>query len=496
MRELRRALWLLTLLLVLSLGSGTSGGCAPDQMLILVTVQGLGADASALQADVLFSGTASTQRFVVKDNLRQFALSLPNRDDQRGSLRIDVAALSAEGCKAGAGSVTVDTTSGEVSYDAEVVIQSPGGVQCTLSIAVAGGGTLNVSDGAKTQMCSGQCELDFVRGTLVTLSVAPMPQFLAETWSQECSGRLVSPCQLSMTMPRAAGAKFSQILCRDDKWCTYPSPMAEVTLRGVWGSGPSNVWAVGDRGLILHWDGINWSVASSGTVNDLHAVWGSGSSDIFAVGKSGTCLRWNGAQWKSINPSTTENLNSAWGASAGDVWAAGTKGTLYHFTNGTWSPGTVGTQNLNGVFGFAKNDIWAVGNSGTAFHYDGTTWSAKNTGLSTTINLNGVWGSASGNVLAVGDQDTVVHWSSSIWLPIPGPSGYNLRSIWGSSATNIWTVGSSAGSPEEGGLLFSDGGSWEEWPPAPAVPLRSIWGSSETEAWAVGDTGLIMRYAP
>jgi hypothetical protein len=41
--------------------------------------------------------------------------------------------------------------------------------------------------------------------------------------------------------------------------------------RGVLGSGPSDVWAVGDGGTIVHWDGLSWSLVPSGAgVNDTH----------------------------------------------------------------------------------------------------------------------------------------------------------------------------------------------------------------------------------
>ena len=54
--------------------------------------------------------------------------------------------------------------------------------------------------------------------------------------------------------------------------------------RSVWGSGASDVWAVGDSGTILHWDGSAWTSASSGTTFALFGVWGSGANDVWAVG--------------------------------------------------------------------------------------------------------------------------------------------------------------------------------------------------------------------
>ncbi len=31
-------------------------------------------------------------------------------------------------------------------------------------------------------------------------------------------------------------------------------------LYGVWGAAPDDVWAVGDHGTVIHWNGSDWSV--------------------------------------------------------------------------------------------------------------------------------------------------------------------------------------------------------------------------------------------
>ena len=46
----------------------------------------------------------------------------------------------------------------------------------------------------------------------------------------------------------------------------------------------SDVFAVGDGGTILHYNGSTWSSMTSGTTNYLRGVWGSSGSDVFAVG--------------------------------------------------------------------------------------------------------------------------------------------------------------------------------------------------------------------
>ena len=70
----------------------------------------------------------------------------------------------------------------------------------------------------------------------------------------------------------------------------WASVSSDNDLRGVWGSGPHDVWAVGTSGAVVHWDGSAWASASSCTTNDLRGVWGSGANNVWAVGGSGTIL--------------------------------------------------------------------------------------------------------------------------------------------------------------------------------------------------------------
>jgi hypothetical protein len=54
------------------------------------------------------------------------------------------------------------------------------------------------------------------------------------------------------------------------------------SLNGAWGSGQADVWAVGDCGTLLHWNGSAWHAVPSGTTAHLHAVWGIGVNDAWA----------------------------------------------------------------------------------------------------------------------------------------------------------------------------------------------------------------------
>jgi hypothetical protein len=52
------------------------------------------------------------------------------------------------------------------------------------------------------------------------------------------------------------------------------------------------MYAVGDNGTILFWNGSTWSQIKTQTTSNLNAVWGTGSNNIYAVGDSGTILHY------------------------------------------------------------------------------------------------------------------------------------------------------------------------------------------------------------
>ncbi len=147
-------------------------------------------------------------------------------------------------------------------------------------------------------------------------------------------------------VPDGDGGGTTAAECSADGWCwSNPLPQGN-SLAAVWGSGPSDVWAVGIGGTILRWNGSAWAGVSSGTTQDLYGVWGSGPSDVWAVGWDSTIVRWNGRAWAGVSSGTTEYLLGVWGSGPSDVWAVG----------GEWGRGTILRWN---------DSAWAVVSSGT-----------------------------------------------------------------------------------------------------------------------------------
>jgi hypothetical protein len=303
---------------------------------------------------------------------------------------------------------------------------------------------------------------------------------------------------------------------------------------GVWGTGPSDVWAVGDA--IYHWDGTStrsWDNPAGGGLND---VW-VGSGVALAVGDRGMIVRGGDGGWTALDGGAQPVLLDVHGTRANDAWAVGLGGALVHW-NGTsampysrsllppppqtpWVPGQLTGLWASGpddvwlltpglvlrydgsdwkemlrrdnhafsqVWGTSPTDVWVVGSTspnlnGFILHWDGQEWTETYQGGAGDY-LTGIWGAAPGELWAVGAQRILRHRDGG-WESDPGPL-WGYVGVWGVSADHVWVAGS-------GGVHeFSDGG-WTNVLPlgtSGSSALYSVRGSSEHDVWAVGAGGI------
>ncbi len=317
-------------------------------------------------------------------------------------------------------------------------------------------------------------------------------------------------------------------------WQPQPSTTTQ-SLRGVWGSSASDVYAVGLQGTILHCrgDGV-WTAQTSGTTKDLHAIWGSGPHDLYAAGDVLLHSRGDGV-WTAQTSGTTKDLNAIWGSGPHDLYAAGD--VLLHSTgDGTWTPQTA-PSGLMGVWGSAANDLYVAGVFGISHSTGDGTWTALSQpepwggyfharGTSATdvyavggfINLNdpskggGVAHLANGqwswtrlsppdemkDIAFTSAGAFIVGLSGQIWAQPSGgstftqqtsPVPWDLQAVWADDAGTLWAVGGS------GSVLRSSGdGHWTSEASLFALDLWGVWGSGAHDVYAVGDNGQIFHF--
>ena len=80
--------------------------------------------------------------------------------------------------------------------------------------------------------------------------------------------------------------------------------------------------------LILHGDGLTWKRVKIAGGAPLRAITGTAANDVWAVGDGGTVVRWNGKAWASVPSGTTADLLAVTKAPGGSVWIGGVRGIL------------------------------------------------------------------------------------------------------------------------------------------------------------------------
>jgi len=175
------------------------------------------------------------------------------------------------------------------------------------------------------------------------------------------------------------GGKISKTTNGGTNWSSMTTP-SEHSVAALWGPAADDVWAVGMRGLLWHWDGAAWGAATPINRQHLLAVHGSASGNIWACGKGGTILKWNGSAWSAVSSGTTIELRGIHVADANTIYVVGAGGAIRRTTNGgsSWAAVTSGTANK--LYAITKNTayFWAVGESGTILRSaDGASWSAR-----------------------------------------------------------------------------------------------------------------------
>jgi hypothetical protein len=262
-------------------------------------------------------------------------------------------------------------------------------------------------------------------------------------------------------------------------------------ISGLWGTSGSDIFAVGDVGTILRYNGADWISIPRITDNDLHCISGFSRSDIFAAGDAGTILHYDGTAWAWAKSGISENIREIRAVSDSEVFAAGDAGAILHYNRrggSDWIRMNSSTsEDLHGMWGASGSDLFVTGNSGTILHYDGAEWHAMNSGTSKT--LNSVWGVSDPlSVFAVGDSGTILRYDGAEWHAMNSGTSENLTRIWGTSGSDVFAAG------DYGTILHYDGIRWNQMESSTSEHIRGVWGDSGTSLFTAGNRGIILHY--
>ncbi|RKY63479.1 MAG: hypothetical protein DRQ02_12560, partial [Candidatus Latescibacterota bacterium] len=153
-------------------------------------------------------------------------------------------------------------------------------------------------------------------------------------------------------------------------------------LKGLWTDG-TDVFYVGKRGVTAIWNGSGWSPLVNDDMHNINGISGLSSSDIYACGDGGILLHYDGNSWTPYNTKTSEDLLDVveFTLPSGAVCVVGENGIIMDSPNPALGPGswnihsvqdTLGSLvnlagiNINGIWGerFLPGEVWAVGDGG------------------------------------------------------------------------------------------------------------------------------------
>lgn len=129
------------------------------------------------------------------------------------------------------------------------------------------------------------------------------------------------------------GSEAGPVILRDTGTGFEPMELpplddAVKVLFKVWGSGPDDVFVVGQAGTILHWDGTSLEQMEVDLEQDLIGIWGTGPDRVAVVGGriAGAIALYDGEGWRTLQPEGLAGLNGVW-LRDDSVHVAGVAGT-------------------------------------------------------------------------------------------------------------------------------------------------------------------------
>ena len=283
-----------------------------------------------------------------------------------------------------------------------------------------------------------------------------------------------------------------------------PRPLRfDEDLRAVWGSSAADVWIVGAKGRILHWNGKTVAPRDSGTTKNLNGVWGRGPSDVYIAG-DGVILRWDGQQITDITPKSPINavyrtVHAPLNGSA--LIVAGDKGVVVRRTpDGQWKEEVTGSNlDIQSIAAVDSGLLWAVGPQGQALKLSGGSWSTTAMPKANKT-LRAVTAAPAGRLFAAGDGGYLAATDQGTWTATLAndPDSRDVEALWAPTDDEAWAIGT------KGVLLHYVGKKWQLEDIAGTYmktrTFRGMWGTTGNKdvrvGFAVGDGGAGVRLTP
>jgi hypothetical protein len=210
---------------------------------------------------------------------------------------------------------------------------------------------------------------------------------------------------------------------RGESWLRHQLP-TEQSLWWVWGSSLDDVFAGGEGGTLLHFDGQVWRSLDAGLDPEetIWGIWGVGRRRFLVGGRArtngpGFLVEGDGRSWSRVN-SVQPNLYKIWGRSAAEVYVVGGDSSLFALQGDALVEFDLGSagDNPDPLFTLAGNgqSAFAVGGVTEALAFEALGGDFEPVPFATG-GLNGVSVSAGGVVLVAGLFGVVRERNQGVW---------------------------------------------------------------------------------
>jgi hypothetical protein len=299
-----------------------------------------------------------------------------------------------------------------------------------------------------------------------------------------------------LSTPLPAASQHS--VCSKSQWVQQsPDPYSGILpdlpkINAVWGISPTSIYAVGNDGWILHFDGIQWTKMFIDSGSSFRAVWGSSDQDVWAVGSSGKVFWFDGKTWHEVPGSVNGTLVDVHGG-GGNVFIIGHNKICGADTSNYWLVKDLDYGNTDLLY--TLYTIWvsdeghycAGGNCLDRISYVeyGVIFGLGQGSSSHVDEYRSIWGVSEDDIFALGKfvlDRRIVHYDGIRWSLLPNQPPENLEHISGTSTNDIF------GATDQGKLAFFDGTTWSMTENSPDLTqCGGIWGASQDDIHLVGN---------
>jgi hypothetical protein len=265
-------------------------------------------------------------------------------------------------------------------------------------------------------------------------------------------------------------------------------------LRDVHMVSTADGWAVGENGVVLRYNGVQWSVVPTFTAETLVDVHMISSNEGYILGwgegnEGGNVYRWNGTAWTHMydtpaDPNRMDDIGS------NSLWIAGLF-HIYHYNGTSWSTVFTDTRNIFSLQMYSTGSGpggWAVGANQFMAEYENGTWTVlAPSPAPQTLYHNSFSSPTDGWAVGFTATTYILHWNGSQWnWEYTLPDTY-LDRLYMLSPTLGW------GTSFTGQIFKFNGSAWTEDHQG-SQGFRNIYMLGPTEGWAVGEFGIMAHY--